>query len=356
MHSIEFAIGPRLRTAALASTACLFLSAAVVPPVAAQAGELRNPLAVADSDAGNGAIVDRHPCNLPFASYEAWRTFIRERHDARGVAFDERQFQVTYPEASFARLRDGSVECWAITYRSDGLDIDGFVLHPRQRNSGALPAIVYNRGGNRDFGRLVFADLVELARWSAEGFVVLASQYRGGSQSEGDDEFGGADVDDVVNLFPVARSLGFVDMSNVFMTGFSRGGLMTYLAIERGAPVNAAAVIGGPTDLERLADARPEMLALFRELMPDFDRRRAEHLRARGAIGFTDRLDKPLLLLHGGADERVPVAQAQAMAQGLQRSHGRVELVIYAGDDHALSHNVDDSRRRVTDWFKSHLQ
>lgn len=346
----------RIRIAAVTKAACLQAFALLFAFPTAHAGGPPFAPATTASHVGNGSVVVRLPCALPFDTYEDWLSFIRESYLGRGAAFDEVEFRVTHSKANFARLRDGSVECWAMTYRSDGLDIDGFVLQPRQRNIGALPAIVYNRGGNRDFGRLVFADLVELARWSAQGFVVLASQYRGGSQSEGEDEFGGADVDDVLNLFPVARSLGFVDMSNIFMTGFSRGGLMTYLAIARGAPINAAAIIGGPTDLKRLADARPEMLGLYRAMMPDFDQRRTEHLQARSAIGFTDRLDKPLLLIHGGADERVPAEQALAMAQELQRTHGRYELVIYAGDDHALTHNTDDSRRRISDWFRRHLQ
>ncbi len=138
--------------------------------------------------------------------------------------------------------------------------------------------------------------------------------------------------------------------------GFSRGGLMTYLALERGAPVKAAAVIGAPTDLEQLARARPEMLELYQELMPDFDQRRIEHLQARRTVAFADRLNTPLLLLHGGADERVPVEQAMAMALELRRSHGSYELVIYTADDHALTLNAADSRRRIVDWFRRHTQ
>ena len=308
------------------------------------------------ADAQDGRIVDQRPCHAPFATYDAWLAFVRERRATRRDVFAETAFRASYPQANFERLLDGTIECRALTYRSDGLNVAGFVLQPRGAAGRQLPAIIYNRGGNRDFGRLVFADLVDLAGWAEQGFVVLASQYRGGADSEGRDEFGGADVDDVLNLVPVARSLGSVDMHNVFMAGFSRGGLMTYLAIERGAPVNAAAVIGGPTDLARLAQQRPEMLRLFRELMPDFDRRGEEQLRARRPLGFAARLDKPLLILHGGADDRVPVDHALAIAQQLRQSSRAFELVVYAGDDHSLGNHLADSRRRVVEWFRRHMQ
>jgi dipeptidyl aminopeptidase/acylaminoacyl peptidase len=106
-----------------------------------------------------------------------------------------------------------------------------------------LPLIIYNRGGNREFSKLTpwmqygFYDFV------SNGFVVIGSQYRGNDGGEGHEEFGGADVHDVVNLIPLAKSLGYVDMSNVFMFGESRGGMMTYLALTNNIAVNAVAKI-----------------------------------------------------------------------------------------------------------------
>src|SRR4030095_14955865 len=83
----------------------------------------------------------------------------------------------------------------------------------------------------------------------SSGFVVIGSQYRGNDGGEGREEFGGADVCDVLHLIPLARALGYVDMHNVFMLGWSRGGMMTYLALKHEIPVNAVAVGGGLTDL-----------------------------------------------------------------------------------------------------------
>ncbi len=66
----------------------------------------------------------------------------------------------------------------------------------------------------------------------SNGFVVVASQYRGADGGEGKEEYGGADIADVLNLIPLAKSLGYADMKNVFMFGNSRGGMMTYLALK----------------------------------------------------------------------------------------------------------------------------
>ena len=312
------------------------------------------PVPAAERD---GRIVEQRPCDFPFDSYASWLSFIHDRQARSGDAFDEPAFRAAYPASAFHALVGGrEVECWQITYLSGGLKVAGYVVGPRGRTAAPRPLVIFNRGGNRGFGRLVFTNLVDFARWSQEGFVVLASQYRGGPGSEGDDEFGGADVDDVMNLFGVARELGNVDMRNVFMQGVSRGGLMTYLALQRGAQVNAAAVVGGPTDLSLEADHRPEMQALYRELIPNFDADPGAALRARRVLDFADRLSAPLLILHGGADWRVDPQQALALAQRLQALQRPYELLVYAGDDHGLSRNGDDCWRRMVGWFRQHMK
>ncbi len=102
--------------------------------------------------------------------------------------------------------------------------------------------------------------------------VVIGSQYRGNDGGEGKEEYGGADVRDVMNLIPLARSLGYVDMNNVFLFGVSRGGMETYLALKNSIPVNAAAISGGVTDLFGNAKDHPDYVAnIYRELIPDFD-------------------------------------------------------------------------------------
>ena len=177
-----------------------------------------------------------------------------------------------FAREEYERVRaGGDVERLRVVYSSGGLRVTGFVYRPAHVARGAeLPAIVYNRGGNRDYGAIDAWDKVIFHRLAESGFVVLASQYRGADGGEGSDEFGGSDVQDVMSLFPLARGLGYVDMRNVFMLGFSRGGMMTYLAIRDGAPVRAAAVVGGLSDLPGLAAYRPPMRRMWTRLWASF--------------------------------------------------------------------------------------
>src|SRR5262249_4092301 len=134
----------------------------------------------------------------------------------------------------------------------------------------------------------------------------------------------------------------------------SRGGMMTYLAIRDGAPVRAAAVVGGVSDLPALAAYRPEFLRIWERLMPGFDANSTALMRERSAVLWADRLDKPLLLLRCGADRRVPPDQSRALAAALRRAGRPVELDVFPGDDHMLSRHAADRDARILAWFREH--
>jgi len=237
--------------------------------------------------------------------------------------------------------------------KRDSLEIDGFLYAP-ERQLGLLPLVILNRGGNRKFSEWTPWGFVQAAYpFGQAGFVVLASQYRGGGGSEGRGEFGGADVDDVLNLLPAARSLGYADLNNVFMLGGSRGGMMTYQSIQRKAPIRAAAVLFGMADLQYTLSVRPEFRKEFVETIPGFTENEAELLRERSAVHWAAEIDVPVLMMHGTADWRVRAEESLHLAQELQRLNKTYQLMMFAGDSHGLpAHRVEHSNAAIQ-WFKS---
>ncbi|HTR22348.1 MAG TPA: prolyl oligopeptidase family serine peptidase, partial [Terriglobales bacterium] len=141
-------------------------------------------------------------------------------------------------------------------------------------------------------------------------------------------------------------------------------GTMTYLAIKRGVPVKAAAVIGAVTDVKAWVDARPQMGIVtgnefidgFANIWPDYEHRADEYYRARSAVYWADQINVPVLILHSRTDRMVPVSQALRMAEALQENGKVYALRIYERDGHPLPKNRDDRNRIIIDWFNRAVQ
>ncbi len=242
-----------------------------------------------------------------------------------------------------------------IVYRGGDLDIAAFYGCPR--GEGPFPAIVYNRGGSRDFGALKGP---EIAPFVQAGYVAVASQYRGGPGSGGEDEYGGADVADVLALLEVVAQLPEVDPDRIGMVGASRGGMMTYVALKEEAlagrhRVRAAATLGGVSDLFMWARQRPEIAwGLFLPLigtLPDMD---PEPFRRRSATYWPELIDCPLLLVHGEQDDQVSVDHSRTLSNLLRAAGRQVELVTFPGEGHSLA-GVQRGYPAVISWLQRHL-
>jgi len=250
------------------------------------------------------------------------------------------------------------VDLQSMTYRSDGLQVKGYLAVPKGGDS--LPCVIFNRGGSRAFGALtdgyVARVLGKLATW---GYVVAASQYRGNAGGEGREEFGGADLQDVLNLIPLLESLPRADTSRIGMYGWSRGGLMTYLALTKTDRICAAAVGGGMSDAFDTVARRPEMdTGPFAGLIPNYTQHKEATLHARSPVRWPERLHKhtPLLLLHGSADWRVHPTQALAMASALYAHQHPFRFVFFEGGDHGLSEYREEVDALVRAWLDRYVR
>jgi len=194
---------------------------------------------------------------------------------------------------------------------------------------GRHPAIVHLHGGPtaqflRDFDLLTQA----LVR---TGFVVLAANVRGstGYGSEHRDaclgDWGGADLDDVVQAADYLERLDYVDGSQLGVFGESYGAYLALLAVTRyPARWKCAAALMGFTDLASLYQTTtPSVRRFLREQMGDPDGRR-DLWRERSPLTHAARLKAPLLVVRGRQDPRCPLDQIQQLCQVLHAS-GKVE-------------------------------
>ena len=71
-------------------------------------------------------------------------------------------------------------------------------------------------------------------------------------------------------------------------------------------------------------------------------------------MNVPDTVKVPILIIHGGADEEVPTAQALAFAAKLNDLHKPYELIIYENGNHEAADNRADRDARIVSWFRRH--
>ncbi|MCA0969194.1 prolyl oligopeptidase family serine peptidase [Halobacillus litoralis] len=252
-------------------------------------------------------------------------------------------YETPYPDTVTERM----------TYKSDGLNITGYIVKPED-HEGKLPVLYYNRGGNKQFGSISEQTLRYLTYWADQGYLVLASQYRGTEGGEGEDEFGGADVKDMLNLAEVAGELPEADLDQTFMLGRSRGGMMTYLAVKEDMNLDAVAVVAGPSDLTALYEQRGDIMKRVLVELVGFPEKNEEAYIERSAVHWADELDVPTLILHGTADWRIEVSHARELSRKLELAGAGYKYVEYPEDDHILTQHFEEHLQEISEWFDQH--
>ncbi len=231
----------------------------------------------------------------------------------------------------------GHSQYYRIRYWSDGLRVAGFLGRPS--GDGPFPALIYNRGGVGNQGALSGRELYPLVE---AGYVVAASQYRGNGGSEGGESFGAGDVNDALNLIPLLTQTPIVDPARIGMIGFSRGGMVTYMALKedtlRGThAIKAAVTVGGISDLFMWAKDTPEIVrSVYLPLLGARPAAAPDLFAARSAVYWPELITAPLLLLHGGADDIVSPEQSRTLAERMAQAGRSVQLIVYEGDNHSL--------------------
>jgi dipeptidyl aminopeptidase/acylaminoacyl peptidase len=297
-----------------------------------------------------------------FANYDSWLAMLSKKPKFNAEAFAQR-----FARADIER-RQQQIDCRIFVYESDGHLVEGVMLKPRTATTVTekLPVVIYNRGGNAKFGYWMYPAIhIALMPLAEQGYIVVASQYRGASSFPSGitaqpllDQFGGNDVNDIKNLLPIISGMPEADSNRIAMKGASRGGMMSYLAARDMPQLKALIVEAGVAELESHLIHRPDMEKnVYSLYMPNYATEKKQLLKARSVLHWLDKLPPqlPILLLHGDKDVRVEVAQSQMLAKALAEKSHPHKLVVYPDADHGMRPNRAEADAETAAWLKKYL-
>jgi len=237
-----------------------------------------------------------------------------------------------------------------ITYKAgDGLEITGYLTLPRGRAAKDLPLVVLPHGGPE--GR----DTLGFDWWSqalaSRGYAVLQPNFRG-SEGFGDTfveagygQWGKLMQTDLSDGVRHLAKQGLIDPKRVCIVGASYGGYaaLAGATMDRGV-YRCAASVAGPADLKRMLIDNNDRFGSGRNAALRYWLRfmgaegvRDPDLSAISPAKMADKIDIPVLLIHGKDDTVVPYVQSTIMADAMKKAGKPVELVTLNGEDHWLS-------------------
>ncbi|WP_274307797.1 alpha/beta hydrolase family protein [Solibacillus daqui] len=234
-----------------------------------------------------------------------------------------------------------------VIYYSQGLRVKGLLARPIE--DGNYEAILYLRGGLQSIGMVRPA---RIAQFAQHGFVVFAPYYRGNRGGEGKDEFAGDDRYDAISAIAVLKQ--FIDVQQVNVFGFSRGGLMALWTAILSDEVKSLVTWAGVSDATATYWERVDMRRGLKRIVGGTPNKVPENYEDRTALYDVAQIHAPVLIIHGTEDQHVDIEHAYQLELYLKGEGKSVETWFSYG----LKHHYPPKLNRITvqklcGWMKS---
>ena len=217
------------------------------------------------------------------------------------------------------------------------------VLLPRDHVPGhPLPVLMDPYGGPHHQEVIRVHDMwLEPQWWADQGFAVIVADGRGtGSRGREWDRVVRDDLaevtlaDQLSALQGVGAELPDLDLARVAIRGWSYGGYLAALAVLRRPDVFAAAIAGAPVTDMALYDT------FYTERYLGDPRQAPEVYARHSLIEDAPKLERPLLLIHGLADDNVVVAHTLRLSAALLAAGRPHDVLPLTGVTHMTSQDV----------------
>ncbi len=247
----------------------------------------------------------------------------------------------------------------------DGTQIEGVLVKPLGFESGTnYPLIVIIHGGPK--WAWWYGWLCSWHTWAqllaSNGFAVLLPNPRGSEgygwefQEMNFVDWGGGDFDDIMSGVDYLIQHGIADSNRVAVGGWSYGGYMTAWAVTQTNQFEAAVMVAGLSNLTSFYGTT-DIPTLLGHYFDGYPFGRQEVYDAHSPLAFVKNVRTPTMILHGEADDRVPVSQSYEFYRALKDMGVEASLVVYPREPHSIgerTHQID-LLQRVLGWYTTHL-
>jgi dipeptidyl aminopeptidase/acylaminoacyl peptidase len=253
-----------------------------------------------------------------------------------------------------------------VSYPSrDGMTISGYLYRPRGAGpSSPCPAIVHPHGGPTYQSFFGWLDpIVQL--FVQEGYAVLEPDFRGSSGYGRDFRLANAggwgvgDAWDCIDGAGYLRDLDWVDGSRVGIWGGSYGGYLTLCCLsESPAAFRAGIDLFGDSEIAESYRRGDRFGRLDLQRQMGTPEENAGAYRRGSPVYRAERIEAPLLILHGRDDARVVPRMSERIIDALKIEGKFFEQHFYDDEGHGFRRSATrrDAYQRMLSFFEKYLK
>ncbi|MFB6182110.1 MAG: alpha/beta hydrolase family protein, partial [Candidatus Magasanikbacteria bacterium] len=284
-------------------------------------------------------------------------------------AFSQRDFTGGNLQLKEVLRENSAYTRYYITYESEDLTISGIMNIPK--GEGPFPVLILNHGyippEIYTVGRGLKREQDYFAR---NGYVVLHPDYRNhGDSTKVDNSPLNFDLDyttDVINAVKAVKKSDRpeFDTENIGMLGHSMGGgIALNLATTHPKLIDALALYAPVSGYEwknfrrwTLRDEGEETTETSSEAQKVLDEYGAPSTNPKfwknvSPINFVEKIDDPVILQHGTADESVPLKWSRELNKAMKSANKEIEFYTYEGGKHEFIDYWDQFMQRNLEFF-----
>ena len=250
-----------------------------------------------------------------------------------------------------------------VSFKSkDGTEVHGLLTKPVGYTSGAkTPLLLRIHGGPNGQDAHTFS--TERQIFAANGYAVLAVNYRGGS-GRGQKyshaiaaDWGHFEVEDLQAGVDYVIRMGVADPERLGVGGWSYGAILTDYLIATDTRFKAATSGAGTAFTVAFYGTDQYISQYDEEIGPPwkaFD----TYMKISYPFLHADRIKTPTLFLGGERDFNVPVQGGQQMYQALRSLGIDTQLIIYPNETHGIQRPSyqRDRMERYLAWYEKYLK
>ncbi len=243
---------------------------------------------------------------------------------------------------------------------AQGIELNGYMIKPEGFNSSKKYPVVMTQysGPNSQSADDSWGGIGWENYLSQEGFLVVCVDPRG-TAARGEDfrkityrQLGKYESDDQVEAAKYLGTLPYVDKKNIAIYGWSYGGFMTLLCMEKGGDIFKAGISVAPVTSYRFYDT------VYTERYMGLPQDNAEGYDENAPLNHAGNIEGRLLIIHGSADDNVHAQNTYEFTERMVQAGVQFDMAIYTNRNHGIRGGNTSMHlyTKMTNFLKEKLQ